>query len=782
MPKRLLTSFSVAALMGASAPSASAAPPKTPGKIALAASWAADKPIDLSRLVRTRDAQAVSQAEQWVHRGALDRAWTTLATLVSPAASIVRARLLRRRGQYPQAQAQLVHAAQDPALMPLVQFETGLLASARGNLQEAVAAYEPLFVSGDPLAARVVLPYADALIATAPAALIKRYPTLEATLPNAADGGRSELLAKVAEAHQRLGNHDQAQALRRRRYLEHPTTVSDADPPPKLTPQQHLHRAEKLVKAHRNARAIEALLKISEEALAPEEVCRRRFALGLAYRKARQYQEAETQLSGVVETCADPDLTRRAMYLLAKVVSIRDGLRAIPTIERFTERFAGHSMVDDVLFWAGDMYQRRARRDEAIVFYSRIETASTKDDFCADARWRVGWMAYRAGDEGAAEQQLKRMFLDDGCVTDDHDRDRARYWMGRMVLAHDRTRGLKHLEALIEARPLSYYGQLAMHRLKQAAPQRYGAWTRRWKRMSRGGTPNLCPGGLVDRLTFQRGVEFLVRGLRRDAAWHFEQVAPEPIEVLSRDHAASQGKAAVMGLGTPASAKVTASSCHVSDASLLLTLLMDEAGAHREAHWRLRTEFSERLTRWPKPADIGLLHAAYPLAFRAELQAAEKENKLPNLLLQSLAREESAFDAEAISWAGAYGLTQLLLRNARVVAARFTPPIPLGGAESLLEPRLNARLGGNLLAAVKRRFGNHLGLTLAAYNAGDRFARSQWERATGLEFDVFAEDIGIRETRGYVRRVLRTYGVYRWLYESIPPALPVASRIPDLPR
>jgi hypothetical protein len=33
--------------------------------------------------------------------------------------------------------------------------------------------------------------------------------------------------------------------------------------------------------------------------------------------------------------------------------------------------------------------------------------------------------------------------------------------------------------------------------------------------------------------------------------------------------------------------------------------------------------------------------------------------------------------------------------------------------------------------------------------------------------------ITVRETRGYVKRVLKTFGIYRWIYASAPPMLPV---------
>ena len=46
--------------------------------------------------------------------------------------------------------------------------------------------------------------------------------------------------------------------------------------------------------------------------------------------------------------------------------------------------------------------------------------------------------------------------------------------------------------------------------------------------------------------------------------------------------------------------------------------------------------------------------------------------------------------------------------------------------------------------------------------------------------DVFAEELTIRETRRYVKRVLKTYGIYRWLYSGASPQLPIG-KIPESP-
>jgi soluble lytic murein transglycosylase len=125
-------------------------------------------------------------------------------------------------------------------------------------------------------------------------------------------------------------------------------------------------------------------------------------------------------------------------------------------------------------------------------------------------------------------------------------------------------------------------------------------------------------------------------------------------------------------------------------------------------------------------------------------------------------REESALDPRAVSPAGAIGLTQLMLPTAQEVARRLR----LGrvGRADLTGASLNIRLGSRYLGDLIRRFDGSVALALAAYNAGGG-AVSRWlEQRRGLEIDEFVEEIPVEETRGYVKRVLRSYAAYRLLY------------------
>ncbi len=136
-------------------------------------------------------------------------------------------------------------------------------------------------------------------------------------------------------------------------------------------------------------------------------------------------------------------------------------------------------------------------------------------------------------------------------------------------------------------------------------------------------------------------------------------------------------------------------------------------------------------------------------------------SEVPATLLQALMREESALDPEAVSPAGAVGLTQLMLPTAQQVARRLRLPKPDRGA--LTDPETSIRIGAAYLGQLLKRYGGGTAQALAAYNAGEG-AVGRW-RAGGREGDLdeWVEEIPFDETRGYVKRVLRSDASYRLL-------------------
>ncbi len=161
------------------------------------------------------------------------------------------------------------------------------------------------------------------------------------------------------------------------------------------------------------------------------------------------------------------------------------------------------------------------------------------------------------------------------------------------------------------------------------------------------------------------------------------------------------------------------------------------------------------------PNDPRVLRAIFPWPNRATVEAEAAEFGVDPLLLVAIVRQESVFDAAALSPAGARGLAQLLPGTAALTArgldVTFYP-------DWITVPDLNLHLGAAHLEELLGRFRGRVEVAVAAYNAGAVPAR-RWVARPGAEDpDQFVELIPYQETRAYVRAVLRNRDLYAALY------------------
>ena len=112
---------------------------------------------------------------------------------------------------------------------------------------------------------------------------------------------------------------------------------------------------------------------------------------------------------------------------------------------------------------------------------------------------------------------------------------------------------------------------------------------------------------------------------------------------------------------------------------------------------------------------------------------------LPAPLLHAVMTAESAYDANAISRAGAVGLMQLMPETAR----RY-------GVANRRNPSANIEGGTRYLRDLLVMFNNDLSLALAAYNAGENAVKR-----AGNVIPPYPE------TRNYVKKVISYYNKYR---------------------
>jgi soluble lytic murein transglycosylase len=189
--------------------------------------------------------------------------------------------------------------------------------------------------------------------------------------------------------------------------------------------------------------------------------------------------------------------------------------------------------------------------------------------------------------------------------------------------------------------------------------------------------------------------------------------------------------------------------------------LYDRAGAPELGHAFARSRLIDFRSHWPSGRWRLAWQAAFPRPWDDLVAADSAAAGIPTSLTWAIMREESAFNPEAHSAAGAYGLMQLLVGTARLVA-RGTPLAP--DEVALRRPEVSITLGTRLLGQLRGSFSANPALAVAAYNGGSGAVRRWLGERGGDDFDVFVERIPYDETRNYLKRVLASEAAYAFLY------------------
>jgi len=420
---------------------------------------------------------------------------------------------------------------------------------------------------------------------------------------------------------------------------------------------------------------------------------------------AERYDEALAVLRRAV--ALDPSRTNPARLQLAYRLWSQDhDAEAQAMFETFLQESPRHPARVSMRYAIGRIAEERGDLTEALRRYRQV-AASGDRKLAREARWRLGWAPYRRGDLATAAEGF-RAVEQRGAA----DRTEAIYWQARI---RERRRDLAAAtplyDTVLKQSPHGYYGSLVERRLDRPPTLAAPAET----------VPLPAGTRTADDGHWHRRTALLDAGL-------------EPL-------AAREVTAWVRHL--PASAQ--------RDASVL------EAYASVGAHSRAR-KLAHRLASHGTITTATRLRYDYPKAYWRHITGVAAELALDPFLIVSIMRQESLFDAEAISPVGARGLMQLMPNTARRIAGS---PVDL---RALADPATNITLAARYLRQLLDRYEGRVAWAVAAYNAGEHAVDKWVAREGDVEPDEFVESISYRETRKYAKAVLANLRRYRQLY------------------
>lgn len=323
----------------------------------------------------------------------------------------------------------------------------------------------------------------------------------------------------------------------------------------------------------------------------------------------------------------------------------------------------------------------------------------------ADSEFLAGWIALRRlGRPGEAARRFTALAaLSPAAIT----QGRAQYWLGRARAAQGDAAGAKAAYGDAAAWLTTFYGQLA-------------------GRLVAG-----SDAALADRLR-----------AGRDPAWDI----PRTAAFTGQDAARATLLLVAWGEPGPARAFLAALAAESPDATAWSLA----------AHLALGLDMPDAAVAIARQAGlhgVTLSEAGWPAPFQPP------DGKLDPAVALGVMRQESSFDPDATSPAGARGLMQLMPATAATVARSLGDAGPL---PPLADPRFNMRLGTAYLAGLLAQFQGALPVALAAYNAGPTRAQAWLAGRDPAALDIvdWIEMIPFDETRNYVQRCVEGITLY----------------------
>ncbi|MGA9802160.1 MAG: transglycosylase SLT domain-containing protein [Terriglobales bacterium] len=583
------------------------------------------------------------------------------------------------------------------------------------------------------------LVYADALLEEG------RAPEAAAVLEKDRAPVRSDIELAIGRAYQAAGEPKKAVSAFRNVYFNLPTSFEADAAGAELhrlgisgSVAERRTRAELLFKAKRYSDAAHDYRELlNEDQVSPEERPRVELALTGALEKGGRSHDARQILLAMGAQTGDEEAQR--LYLLSETERSTSDEEAVQrTLSELRQFGPASPWLEQALLSAGNMYLLKRDYDRAIDYFRELQQRFPNGARASYAHWKATWLAFRQGRTDEARQGFENQIA---LYPDSAEIPAALYWRARLAEEDGNPAMARAFYQKLSDRFHNYYyAEFGRQRLKglssgaaasQASPTepppRYALLDRvvplsTAGKITASDPPDdnlrvararlLSNGGLAD---------MAVRELQAAASQEDGSWAPPEMARVYQDGGRYDRGIEIMKRSTP-------------------------------------NYFAVDIPDLPRP----YWEALFPKAYWPDLRKYSVLNGLDPYLVASLIRQESEFNALALSRANAVGLMQLLPKTGKTVAKQ----VKLKGynAPQLYTPAVNLELGTRYFKDMVDKYNGQFEYALAAYNAGSDRVGDWLGQGHYRDPQEFVESIPFTETREYVQAILRNANVYRQLY------------------
>ena len=426
----------------------------------------------------------------------------------------------------------------------------------------------------------------------------------------------------------------------------------------------------------------------------------------------------------------------RATYQIAQSYRQKGHLKtAVSRLENFVKTYPTDELVDDALYDIAKIREAQEKSELALDAYSRLIKAAPKSPYADVAAWRTGWQRFderRYEESYNAFKGLKEHFPGNRYAMGAH------FWMAKIRERQNKP-------------------ELARKIYKEVAKARYWYYSARAKSILEISGSELEPKAI------------------QDAEFPDRQQCPPQVPVLMElrlyEDAVTQLDRHINTVPLPE-----------PDCFYDLITCYEGLAMYDKAREITEQSLENLAFANGKRADLEKLQRKlYPRYYANAVDRFAKLYNVDTFLIAAMILEESRYNADAVSWAGAIGLMQIMPATGRELAQQLK--IRRFRTSMLKQPDINIRMGTKYIADLNSWFDNNPMLVIGAYNGGPGRMK-RWVSTKGIkDIDEFVEKITIRETRLHIKKVIDSYDNYIQLYgkSDEPPAVNSATEIEQKP-
>ena len=455
------------------------------------------------------------------------------------------------------------------------------------------------------------------------------------------------------------------------------------------------------------------------------------YFMGKCHQGQKWYNSALKKYNAVIALGDKTEYLTRAHYQIAQCYSQKGSVKStINRLENFVKTYTWSELVDDALYDLARIHEKQGKSELALKAYERLIAVAPKSEYADWAAWRIAWQRFdeRRYDESYEFfKGLKENFPGNRYAMGAH------FWMAKI-----RERQNKPI--------------LARALYTEVASSAYWYYSARAKALLGISPSELEPRAIPDRQLSPRAA------------------CPEQVVTL-------------MNLRL------------YDDAIYQLTHHIHAAPKTSQACFYALINCYERLAKYDKAREVvekALASAAFENQTRTDLEnlrrllyprhyasLVEKYAKLYQVdafLIFAMILEESRYRADAISWAGAIGLMQIMPATGKELARQLK--IRRFRTSMLKNPEVNIEMGVKYIRYLNSLFDSDAMLVTGAYNGGPGRMK-RWVSSKNIkDIDEFVEKITIRETRLHIKKVINSYDNYVEIYGQ--PEVPAVNSASDI--